>query len=152
MEEVHKLSGTRPFHLVIGSIILTFKCFEGTALLGLQYISFLFPSGNSLTLQRASLLSICKAIAERVFFFSSLKIHSLETEGPDEDARQDTKKMYYANFFSQLCRQFNKGIDFSYESHDSMLLFLLRSCCKLSAITLKITNHEEIWQVKLYFQ
>lgn len=85
-------------------------------------------------------------ITESYFFFSSLKICSSETEGPDEDARKDTKKMYCAKtfFFPQLCGQFNKGIDFSYESYDSMLLFLLRSCCKLSAITLKITNHEAI--------
>lgn len=49
-------------------------------------------------LKNVSLLSICRMIAYSFLF--ALKIYSLETQDPDEDARQDMTKIQHAkNFF-----------------------------------------------------
>lgn len=62
------------------SINLTFNYFEGKALLQVQYISFFISCWkHNFTLQTASLLSICRVIAES-FLFLSLKVYSLETQ------------------------------------------------------------------------
>lgn len=119
----------------------------------LVYQVFISCWKHNFPLETASLLSICRVIAES-FLFTSLKSIEFRNTRSDWDTRQDMTKRCYAKslFFFQICGQSNKGIASSYKSYDSMLLFLLRSYWKLSAITLKIANNEVICKMKLYLQ
>jgi len=59
---------------------LTFNYFEGTALLGVQCVRFLYPPGNTVSLCKQPHYYPFAVIAES-FLFASLKVCSFETQG-----------------------------------------------------------------------